>query len=157
MTEEPVEIYTDGSCHTQHKIGTWAAILFSGKEKKILAGIEKDTTHNRMELTAVIKAIEYARTHYKKVCIRVFTDSQYVTVLPARKEKLVSTDFITGKGAALQNADLIKIFFIAISVLDIAFIKIKAHQKKDDTINYNREADMLSRKLLRAGIEDLAI
>jgi ribonuclease HI len=156
MTGESIEIYTDGSCHAQHKIGAWVAILFSGKEKKILSGLEKNTTNNRMELTAVIKATQHAIAHYKNVSVKVYTDSQYVTVLPGRKEKLVSTDFITGKGTVLQNADLIKIFFTAISVLNIEFMKIKAHQKKDDTINYNREADMLSRKLLRAAVEDLA-
>jgi ribonuclease HI len=156
MAEEAVKVYTDGSCHTQHKIGTWVAIVFAGTKRKILSGIEKDTTHNRMELTAVIEAIEHIRTHYKNVSIKVYTDSQYVTGLPARKEKLLSTDFITGRGTALQNADLIKIFFETLTVLTIEFIKIKAHQKKDDITNYNREADRLSRKLLRAAVEDLA-
>ena len=155
MPEEPAEIYTDGSCHTQYRIGTWVAIMLIGKEKKILSEIITGTTHNRMELMAVLKGIEYVKAHCQNITtIKIYTDSQYVTGLPARKEKLLSTDFITGKGSALQNADLIKIFFETLSVLTVEFIKIKAHQKKDGTINYNREADMLCRKLLRNAVEE---
>ena len=63
MQDGLAEIYTDGSCHTQHKIGTWVAIILMDTEKKILSGTVKDTTHNRMELMAVVKAIEYIKIH----------------------------------------------------------------------------------------------
>jgi ribonuclease HI len=157
MKEGLAEIFTDGSCHTQYKIGTWAAIIFTGAKKKILSGTGKDTTHNRMELTAVIKAIEYVRTHYKNTTsIKVYTDSQYVTNLPLRRQKISEADFTTQRGAPLQNADLVKTFFETLSVLSIEFIKIKAHQKKTDVVNGNREADMLSRKLLRNAVEEFS-
>ena len=61
MPIDLVEIYTDGSCHTQFLIGAWAAIIFISGEKIILSGIENYTTHNRMELMAVIKALEFIR------------------------------------------------------------------------------------------------
>ena len=57
------EIYTDGSCHTQHCIGAWASIVFIGNEKIILSGKEINTTHNRMELLAVINAVEYIQNN----------------------------------------------------------------------------------------------
>jgi ribonuclease HI len=57
----------------------------------------------------------------------------------------------------MQNADLVKGFFETLQVLTIEFIKIKAHQKKTDVINYNREADMLSRKLLRNAVEEIIV
>jgi ribonuclease HI len=157
MSEEIAEIYTDGSCHTQHRIGTWVAILFIDTKKKVLSGIVKDTTHNRMELTAVIKAIEYVKAHFENITtIKVYTDSQYVTGLPARKEKIALVDFTTGKGNPLQNADLVKILLELLSSLSIEFIKIRAHQKNAETINYNREVDMLSRKLLRKAVDEIA-
>ena len=70
-----VEIYTDGACRGNPGPGGWAALLsVDGREKEI-AGAEALTTNNRMELTAVIRALEALR---RSVRVRVFTDSQYV-------------------------------------------------------------------------------
>lgn len=70
-----VEIYTDGACRGNPGPGGWAAFLsVDGREKEI-AGAEALTTNNRMELTAVIRALEALR---RPVSVRVFTDSQYV-------------------------------------------------------------------------------
>jgi ribonuclease HI len=70
-----VEIYTDGACRGNPGPGGWAALLsVEGREKEI-AGAEARTTNNRMELTAVIRALESLR---RPVRARVFTDSQYV-------------------------------------------------------------------------------
>jgi len=70
-----VEIYTDGACRGNPGPGGWAAFLsVDGREKEI-AGAEALTTNNRMELTAVIRALESLR---RPVSVRVFTDSQYV-------------------------------------------------------------------------------
>ena len=150
MENQNVEIFTDGSCHTQRRIGTWVAIIFNGTERKLLTGIMEDTTHNQMELIAVINAIEYAKLHYQNIpTIRVYTDSQYVIMIPGRKKKMELAGFNTKKGSALQNTDLVKKLLDLVSSVPVEFIKIIAHQKKTDTNNYNREADMLSRKLLR--------
>ena len=59
MKGNEITIYTDGSCHAQKRIGAWAAIVIINIEKIVLKGVEINTTHNRMELMAVIKAIEY--------------------------------------------------------------------------------------------------
>ena len=70
-----VEVYTDGACSGNPGPGGWGAVLrFAGKEKE-LSGGEKNTTNNRMELTAVIKALEAL----KEPCeVRLVTDSKYV-------------------------------------------------------------------------------
>lgn len=143
-------IYTDGSCHTQLCVGAWVAILLKGDEKKVLTGTARDTTNNRMELTAVIKAIEYVRENYAGItALTIVSDSQYVTGLPARKEKLTALDFNTRKGHELQNADLVKILFGHLQSLTIEFVKIRAHQKLNGVSDHNVEADKLSRKLVR--------
>jgi ribonuclease HI len=150
MSEQSAEIYTDGSCHTQNRVGAWAAIILTGTEKKVLSGIVQDTTHNRMELAAVIKGIEYLKNNYQAITtIKVFSDSQYVTGLRDREEKLTAMDFFTKKGAAVQNADLVKELLALFSTLPVELIKVKAHQKKTGTVNYNIEADKLSRKMVR--------
>ena len=70
-----VEIFTDGACRGNPGPGGWGAVLRYGDTDKELHGGEAMTTNNRMELTAVIKALEAL----KRECeVRVVTDSQYV-------------------------------------------------------------------------------
>ena len=70
-----IEIFTDGACSGNPGPGGWGAILrFNGTEKE-LSGGEKDTTNNRMELTAVIKALEALKEPCEVV---LTTDSKYV-------------------------------------------------------------------------------
>ena len=64
---EQVVIYTDGSCHSQSRAGAWVAILLMGMDKIVLSGQEADTTHNRMELVAVINALTYLKTSHSGI------------------------------------------------------------------------------------------
>jgi ribonuclease HI len=70
-----VHIYADGACKGNPGPGGWGAILMEGGKEKELFGGESQTTNNRMELTAVIRALE-ALEHSSTV--EVYTDSQYV-------------------------------------------------------------------------------
>jgi ribonuclease HI len=73
--ETLVDIFTDGACRGNPGPGGWGAILRAdGKEKELWGG-EADTTNNRMELTAVIRALEALKRPSR---LRVYTDSQYV-------------------------------------------------------------------------------
>jgi len=72
---EVVEIFTDGACRGNPGPGGWGAILRLGGREKELWGGEAQTTNNRMELTAVIRALEALK---RPVDARVHTDSQYV-------------------------------------------------------------------------------
>lgn len=70
-----VTIYTDGACKGNPGPGGWGALLRSGAREKELFGGEPLTTNNRMELTAVIRALEAL----KRPCeVNIYTDSQYV-------------------------------------------------------------------------------
>ncbi|HMV52653.1 MAG TPA: ribonuclease HI [Rhodocyclaceae bacterium] len=70
-----VEIFTDGACSGNPGPGGWGAILRAGGKERELFGGERETTNNRMELTAVIRALEALK---RPVRARVWTDSQYV-------------------------------------------------------------------------------
>jgi len=143
-----IKIYTDGSCHTQLLLGGWASILFIGERKIILKGSETNTTHNRMELLAVIKAIEHIDSlKLGQELIMIYSDSQYVVNLVTRKEKLKSKNYITNKGTPIQNVDLVKVLIGYINSHNLEFVKVKAHQKNGDKIN--REVDILARQLVR--------
>ena len=70
-----VEIFTDGACSGNPGPGGWGAVLRYGDKEKELCGGEKNTTNNRMELTAVIKAL----SALKEPCqVKLTTDSKYV-------------------------------------------------------------------------------
>jgi ribonuclease HI len=70
-----VEIWADGGCRGNPGPGGWGVLLRTGSREKELWGGEPATTNNRMELTAVIRALEAMK---RPVQARVHTDSQYV-------------------------------------------------------------------------------
>jgi len=70
-----VSIYSDGACKGNPGPGGWGALLVSGGRERELFGGEAHTTNNRMELLAVIRALEALTRHCE---IDLYTDSQYV-------------------------------------------------------------------------------
>ena len=75
MAEDVVEIYADGACRGNPGPGGWGVLLRTRGRQRELCGAEPATTNNRMELLAVIPALEALRRH---CAVRVYTDSQYV-------------------------------------------------------------------------------
>ena len=76
MDLKNIELYTDGACSGNPGPGGWGAILrFEGHEKK-LSGGEKETTNNRMELTAVIEGLKALKF---PCLVELYTDSKYVS------------------------------------------------------------------------------
>jgi ribonuclease HI len=72
---DKVSIYTDGACRGNPGPGGWGAILRHGAHEKELSGSDENTTNNRMELMAAIRALE----SLKRACdVTLTTDSQYV-------------------------------------------------------------------------------
>jgi ribonuclease HI len=72
---EAVLVFADGACKGNPGPGGWGAILRMGTREKEIYGGERATTNNRMELTAVIRALEALKRHCS---VKVYTDSQYV-------------------------------------------------------------------------------
>ncbi len=80
MQNDEIIIYTDGGCHGNPGAGGWACVILDGNEEIKLSGGDKQTTNNKMELSAAINAL-YAvnqKDEWKSKKIRVFSDSQYV-------------------------------------------------------------------------------
>ncbi|SMN16359.1 Ribonuclease HI [uncultured Candidatus Thioglobus sp.] len=98
-------IYTDGGCRGNPGIGGWGVWLRYGKREKKLNGSEKDTTNNRMELMAAIKALEEIKS--SDIAIDLYTDSKYV--MNGITQWIVSWKRKNWKTAAkkpVKNADL---------------------------------------------------
>ncbi|WP_018180113.1 ribonuclease HI [Jongsikchunia kroppenstedtii] len=70
-----VEIYTDGACLGNPGPGGWGAVLMHPAKETEIYGGEKNTTNNRMELTAAIEALKILK---RPVPVRIYTDSSYV-------------------------------------------------------------------------------
>ncbi len=95
MSDERVQIYADGACRGNPGPGGWGAILsLHGKIKELYGG-EPHTTNNRLELTAVIRALE-ALT--RRCEADVYVDSQYV-------QKGISEWLVSWKRRGLRTAD----------------------------------------------------
>ena len=75
MSEGVVEIYSDGACRGNPGPGGWGALLRYNKREKELWGGEADTTNNRMELMAAIRALEALK---RPSHVKLYTDSIYV-------------------------------------------------------------------------------
>lgn len=78
-TSQPIkhiELFTDGACSGNPGPGGWGAILRFEQHEKELSGSDKDTTNNRMELTAVISGLESLKEPCK---VTIYTDSQYIS------------------------------------------------------------------------------
>lgn len=104
MSAEVIHIYSDGACKGNPGAGGWGALLVAGGHRKEIFGGEPDTTNNRMEMTAVIQALELLK---RPSVVAVHTDSQYVQKgisewLPGWKRR----NWRTADGKPVKNQDL---------------------------------------------------
>lgn len=141
MPGKGVEIFTDGACSGNPGPGGWGAILrYEGHEKE-LSGGEAQTTNNRMELMAAIKALEALKRSCK---VDVYTDSSYVQQgvmewLAGWKAK--------GWPQRIKNKDLWQELDALLQKHDIRFHWIRGHAGHPE----NERADELARKAIRSG------
>ena len=70
-----IVIYTDGACDPNPGRGGWAALIITANRKMEISGREDDSTNNRMELTAAIRAL---RSLKEPSSVTIYTDSQYL-------------------------------------------------------------------------------
>lgn len=75
MKDGIIDIFTDGACSGNPGPGGWAAILRIGEHEREMSGGEEQTTNNRMELMAVIRALKALK---RPSAVRLHTDSRYV-------------------------------------------------------------------------------
>lgn len=134
-----VEIYTDGACSGNPGKGGWAAVLVYKGTKKEISGGEKETTNNRMELTAVIEALKCL----KEPCnVTLTTDSKYVCdainkrwVFSWKKNGWKKAD----KKPAL-NVDLWEQLLDILDKHNVEFVWVKGHNGH----KYNERCDELA-------------
>ena len=143
-----VEIYTDGACRGNPGPGGWGAILCTDGTEKELYGGERDTTNNRMELTAAIQALN-ALTRPCRVDLH--TDSQYVRLgITEWLENWKLKGWRTAGRKPVKNRDLWERLLAARSGHKVEWLWVRGH----DGHPGNERADELARaatEAIRAG------
>ena len=129
-------IYTDGSSRGNPGAGGFGAILMYGNKQKELSQGYRLTTNNRMELLAVIAALETLTK--KNISVKIFTDSQYVVNSVEKKwlDGWIKTDFKGGK----KNKDLWLRYANIAKHFDIKFYWVKGHADNP----FNNRCDQLA-------------
>jgi len=135
---DKIEIFTDGACSGNPGPGGWGAILRTKGVEKELSGGDKDTTNNRMEMMAVIAALE-ALTRPCEVTVT--TDSQYVMKgmmewLPGWKKR----NWLTAGKKPVKNVDLWQRMEKAATSHKLHWVWVRGHQGHAE----NERADQLA-------------
>jgi len=104
VSADIIHIYSDGACKGNPGMGGWGALLVTHAHRKEISGGEANTTNNRMEMTAVIRALELLK---RPSSVEVHTDSQYVQKgisewMPGWKRR----GWRTADGKPVKNQDL---------------------------------------------------
>lgn len=134
-----VVIYTDGACSGNPGPGGWAAILLASGYEKEISGYEAQTTNNRMELRAVIEALQLLKFPCK---VKLHSDSSYV-INAFRQNWLLNWKRNGWKNASKQevsNRDLWETLDRLASQHQVDWVKVKGHS--DDV--YNNRCDALA-------------
>lgn len=143
MNDMPVvTIYTDGACDPNPGPGGWAALLRSGDHQKEISGSDPNTTNNRMELTAAIRALQALKRPSQ---INFYTDSEYL--------RRGITEWLPGwrqrnwrrKGGALANVDLWQTLDALLQPHKIRWHWVRGHAGNPD----NELVDRLARQAIR--------
>ena len=145
--QEKVEIFTDGACRGNPGPGGWGAILRAGGKEKELWGGERETTNNRMEMTAVISALEALK---RPVGAVVHTDSQYV--LKGITEWIFGwkrNGWKTSDKKPVKNADLWQKLDALRAPHEVRWVWVKGHAGHPE----NERADALANR----GIDELPL
>ena len=135
-----ITIYTDGSCLNNPGNGGWAAIININNDVKKISGSVKDTTNNKMELMAPIKALQEIK---EKQPIEIYTDSQYVRLgITGWVHKWMKNNWQTSKKEPVKNKELWIQLYELTNSFDIKWIWVKAHAGN----LLNEEVDLLAKK-----------
>lgn len=146
-----IDIYSDGACKGNPGPGGWGALLLAGSYRKEICGGEPDTTNNRMEMTAVIRALEQLKQPSR---VRVHTDSQYVQKgvsewLAGWKRR----NWRTAAGQAVKNQDLWRELDALSKMHSIEWKWVKGHAGHPE----NERADALANQGVSVSCPQLSV
>ena len=130
----PLKIFTDGGCsgnQNAENYGGWGAVLIYGGHKKELFGGEVNTTNNRMEMTALIRAFEAVTKDGQT--IEIFSDSAYLVNCFRKKwyKNWLANGWQTAAKKPVENRDLWEALFPYLEKHSIEFYRVRGHINKN--------------------------
>ena len=135
-----VDAFTDGACSGNPGPGGWGVLLRFGDREKELAGGERNTTNNRMELRAAIEALSALK---RRCRVRLHTDSQYVQQgITSWIHQWKARGWRTADKKPVKNEDLWRALDEARSRHDVEWVWVRGHAGHVD----NERADALARE-----------
>ncbi|MBV8846905.1 MAG: ribonuclease HI [Bryobacterales bacterium] len=138
-----VQIITDGACIGNPGPGGWACILRYNHHKKELSGGERETTNNRMEITAAIRGLEALR---EPCDVEVVTDSQYLkNGITSWIRGWKNNGWITREKKPVLNRDLWTELDRLVTKHNVKWTWTKGHADHDD----NNRCDELATRAAR--------
>lgn len=146
---EKIIIYCDGACSNNQQRqnrGGWGAILLYKGQSKEISGAERDTSNNRMELLACIKALEEVRN--RLLPVEVYTDSAYLANCLLQKwyRRWQGNGWQTAAKKPVENKDLwLRLLALKDKFSSIAFHKVAGHSH----IEMNERADQLAKEAIQ--------
>ena len=147
---KPVVIYTDGACRGNPGPGGWGALLIYRDRERVLKGGEAQTTNNRMELTAAIRALDALRD---PCAVKLYTDSTYVK--QGLNEWMLGwkrNGWRTSDRKPVKNQDLWQLLDDAVARHKIDWCWVKGHAGDPG----NERADQLAGEGLDAALSEHA-
>lgn len=144
-----VQIFSDGACSGNPGPGGWGTILRFGEHEKEMSGGEKETTNNRMELTAVIKGLEAL----KEPCeVEFFTDSKYIidSVTKGWAAKWKNNGWIKPDKKPALNPDLWERLLSLLEIHNVTFNWVKGHAGHPENERCDRLAVAASQEAKRS-------
>jgi ribonuclease HI len=140
-----VQIYTDGACSGNPGPGGWGAILKSGGHVKELSGGEASTTNNRMELSAVIAALEALK---RPCAVTLTSDSKYVidAIQKGWAKSWRAKGWMRNKNEKAKNPDLWERLLQLLEIHQVEFIWVKGHAGHPENERCDELAVMESKK-----------
>jgi ribonuclease HI len=150
VSRKGIIIYCDGACsgnQSPNNVGGWGAVLKYGDKLKEICGGERNTSNQRMELTACIRALETIKS--RDIPIDIYSDSAYLINCMHDRwyVKWQKNGWKNAKKQPVENKDLWKELLAELTKHSIRFHKVAGHAG----VALNERADQLAQQ----GIEEL--
>jgi len=141
-----ITIYTDGACSGNPGPGGWGAVLIYGEKRMEISGYEPETTNNRMEITAAIRALEKLKIPCR---VKLYSDSAYL--VKAFQDRWIVNwqrrNWIKSDKKPVENRDLWENLLCVMQSHEVEWIKVKGHASNVE----NNRCDQLATGAIQAG------
>ena len=141
-----INVYTDGACSGNPGKGGWGVVILDNDKEILLNGGDQQTTNNKMELTAAIKALEYFEVKQKLI---INTDSKYVKDgIESWIKNWKKNGWKTSAKKEVKNKDLWIRLDDLINKHNVVWKWVKGHSG----LEFNEKADELARQYIESNI-----